>query len=132
MIILGGYGPLYEETRQKAADMGCADRIVIIKYLANPYPLLKACDYFVLSSYYEGFGLVLAEADILGLPCFSTDITGPRKFIHRYGGKLVANSTAGIVRGMKACLFGRIPKRLAIDYEKYNKEAVEQFEALIG
>ncbi len=131
LIILGGYGPLYEETRQKAAGMKCADRIVVIRYLANPYPLLKECDYFVLSSFYEGFGLVLAEADILGIPCFSTNITGPEKFMRQYKGMLVDNSIAGIVRGMKACLNGRVPQRLQIDYEKYNKEAVEQFESLI-
>lgn len=131
LIILGGYGPLYEETKKKAAEMGCSDRIIIIKYLANPYPLLKQCDYFVLSSFYEGFGLVLAEADILGIPCFSTNITGPKKFMRAVKGMLVSNSTAGIVRGMRACLSGKVPKRLQIDYEKYNKEAVEQFESLM-
>ncbi len=130
LILLGGYGPLYEETRKKAAQMDCADRIVIIKYLSNPYPLIKACDYFVLSSFYEGFGLVLAEADILGLPCFSTDITGPKLFMRQYGGKLVENSIPGIINGMRDCLDGTVPEKLQIEYAVYNKEAAEQFEAL--
>ena len=127
---MGGYGPIYEETLQKAERMRCADHIIIIRYLENPYPLLAACDYFVLPSYYEGFGLVLAEADILGIPCFSTRITGPEQFMEQYGGRLVENSTEGIVQGMLDALKGKLPKRLQIDYEKYNKEAVEQFEAL--
>ena len=131
LIILGGYGPLYEATVKKASRMRCADRILVIQYLFNPYPLLKACDYFVLSSFYEGFGLVLAEADILGLPCFSTDITGPSLFMKQYDGLLVENSTAGIVKGMEQCLKGQIPERLQIDYDSYNKEAVAQFEALL-
>lgn len=130
LILLGGYGPLYEETREKAEKMDCADRIIIIKYLSNPYPLIKACDYFVLSSFYEGFGLVLAEADILGLPCFSTEITGPKLFLQQYGGKLVENSVQGIIHGMRDCLSGDVPKKLQIDYEVYNKEAAAQFEAL--
>lgn len=92
---------------------------------------MKACDYLVLPSFYEGFGLVLAEADILGLPCFSTDITGPKLFMERYGGKLVDNSEEGILSGLRDCLAGNVPKRLNIDYQKYNEEAVVQFETLL-
>ena len=99
--------------------------------MSNPYPLIKMCDYFVLPSLYEGFGLVIVEADILGLPCFSADITGPRYFMQKYGGTLVEDSQAGILDGMRACIEGKIPERLNIDYEQYNREAVAQFEALI-
>lgn len=131
LIIVGGYGPLFAKTKERAATMKCADHIVVIKYLSNPYALLKQCDYFVLSSFYEGFGLVLAEADILGVRCFSTDITGPKLFMKQYGGMLVESSEQGILDGMKACLDGKVPEKLNINYERYNKEAVEQFEALI-
>ena len=65
LIILGGYGPLYEETREQAAVSKASDAIVIIKYLNNPYALLAKCDYFILSSYYEGLPVVLTEADIV-------------------------------------------------------------------
>lgn len=131
LIILGGYGKLYQETVDKAAAGSAADHIVVIRYLSNPYALLKQCDYFVLSSFYEGFGLVLAEADIVGLPCFSTDVTGPKMFMEQYGGTLVENSEEGIYRGMLACLAGELPPRLNIDYETYNRECRESFEALM-
>lgn len=131
LIILGGYGALYNKTVKKAAASKAASRIVVIRYMSNPFPLLKQCDYFVLSSFYEGFGLVLAEADLLGLRCFSTDVVGPQKFLQQYGGHLVPSSRDGIVQGMKDCLAGRVPEKLTIDYEQYNKEAVEQFESLL-
>lgn len=131
LIILGGYGYLYEETVQWAAGSPAAEDIVVIKYLSNPYALLAACDYFVLSSFYEGFGLVLAEADIVGLPCVSTDIPGPSGFLGQYGGLLVEDSEDGIVTGMKKCLAGQVPERLQVDYPEYNKEAVAQFEAML-
>jgi CDP-glycerol glycerophosphotransferase len=68
--------------------------------MPNPYNLLARCDYFVLSSLHEGFGLVIAEADILGKPVISTDIEGPRTFMKKNGGTLVENSENGNVLGV--------------------------------
>lgn len=131
LFIVGGYGNLFEKTKKKVKDMGLSDNIIVIRYLSNPYPLVKLCDYFALSSYYEGFGLVLAEADILGVPCFSTRITGPTRFMEGCGGLLVEDSEKGIENGLRACLEGKVPASLNIDYEEYNREAMSQFEALI-
>ena len=131
LFIIGGYGPLFEATKKKVVEMGLLGKVFVIRYMSNPYALIQKCDYFALSSFYEGFGLVLAEADILGLPCFSTDITGPKKFMEQYGGFLVENSEEGIENGLRACLNGKVAKKLQIDYEQYNKEALEQFESLL-
>ncbi len=130
LIIVGGRGVLYEETLKKAQSLNCYDHIVIILYMPNPYALLKRCDYFVFSSRYEGFGLVLAEADILGVRCVSTDIPGPRTFMKKYGGTLVADSEQGVYDGMKLCLDGKVTNTLSVDYEEYNKEAVAEFERI--
>ncbi len=132
LFIVGGYGPLFEKMKKKVLEMGLEENVIVIRYLSNPYPLIKICDYFALSSFYEGFGLVLAEADILGLPCFSTDITGPRKFMQQYGGLLVENSEKGIEDGLRACLRGEAAPKLTVDYEQYNKEAIAQFESLLS
>ena len=130
LIIIGGRGALYEETLKKAQSLDSYDHIVIILYLPNPYALLKQCDYFVFSSHYEGFGLVLAEADILGVRCVSTDIPGPRTFMKKYGGTLVADSEQGVYDGMKLCLDGKVTNTLSVNYEEYNKEAVAEFERI--
>lgn len=132
LIILGGYGNLYEQTVKKAAASKAAERIAVIYYMSNPFPLVKKCDYFVLSSFYEGFGLVLAEADLVGIRCISTAVVGPKIFMENYGGYLMENSEAGILHGMRDCLAGKVPERLTVDYEQYNREAVEQFESLIS
>ncbi len=130
LIIIGGRGALYEETLKKAQSLDSYDHIVIILYLPNPYSVLKRCDYFVFSSHYEGFGLVLAEADILGVRCVSTDIPGPRTFMKKYGGTLVADSEQGVHDGMKLCLDGKVTSTLSVNYEEYNKEAVAEFERI--
>ncbi len=131
LIILGGHGKLYDVIKAQAAASAYADSIFIIKSMSNPYALLKRCDYFVLPSYYEGFGLVLAEADICGLPCISTNIVGPRDFMTRYGGKMCEDSRVGIFRGMKDCFENNVPKKLTVDYDEYNTECAEQFMRLL-
>ena len=42
-------------------------------FLDNPHNIVKQCDYSVLLSDDETWGLVLTEAMILGVPCISTD-----------------------------------------------------------
>ena len=97
--------------------------------MTNPLPIVKACDGFILASHYEGFGLVLAEADILGKPVISTDIPGPKTFMEKNDGTLVDNSEEGLLDGMKLLASGKI-KPMNVDYAKYNEEIVEQFDAL--
>lgn len=133
LIIMGGYSlyGLYEKLGEMVEELGAQDYIILLQNVSNPYPIIKACDYFVLSSHYEGFGLVLAEADILGVPVISTDIPGPRGFMKKYGGTLVENSEAGILEGMKMLHNGQV-KPLTVDYAQYNQEAVAEFEVILS
>jgi glycosyltransferase involved in cell wall biosynthesis len=49
---------------------------------ANPYRYMARADAFVLSSDFEGFGVVLVEALSLGVPVVSTDCpSGPREIL---------------------------------------------------
>lgn len=129
LIIIGGHGNLYNQTLELIKNSPSNNNIIIIKSISNPFAILKQCNYFILSSFYEGFGLVLAEADILGLPVISTDIPGPKIFMEKNNGKLVENSENGIYQGLIKLYDGKI-KAMNVDYEKYNEDAIEQFENL--
>lgn len=131
LIIIGGYGNLYNQTVKLASESSAGKDIVIIKQINNPMPILKKCDLFILSSLYEGFGLVLLEADTLSVPVMSTEIVGPTGFMKAHGGYLVSPDTEGIYAGMQAYERGEIPT-IGLDYEEYNKSAARQFEVIIG
>lgn len=132
LVIMGGssFKNQYDLLLEHIESKNITDKVLLLQKVSNPYPIIKLCDYFVLSSYYEGFGLVLVEADIVGKPVVSTDITGPRGFMEKNNGVLVENSRDGIEKGLKM-LYDNDVKNLCVDYDKYNQEVVEQFEALL-
>lgn len=131
LIIMGGnsFAEGYKKTLSYAEELEIQDAVILLERVSNPYPILKNCDYFVMSSRYEGLGLVLMEADILGVPVISTDIPGPRGFMKKYGGTLVENSVEGIYAGMEMQYRGEVPV-MHVDYAAYNREAVAEFEKL--
>lgn len=126
LIIIGGYGKEYAKIKQMVSESPASKNIVMIRQMNNPMPVLKRCDLFVLSSRYEGFGLVLLEANSLGVPVMSTRITGPTGFMEEHGGYLTEPTEDGILLGLNDFVAGKI-KALEIDYEKYNQNAVAHF-----
>jgi ADP-heptose:LPS heptosyltransferase len=57
-------------------------RCVVLPFSKNPYPLIKNARLLVLSSDFEGFGLVLVEAISCGTPVISTDCKfGPSEIL---------------------------------------------------
>ena len=130
LVIIGGNGKNYQHTLEIINEMESKDNIILVNTVSNPYSILKKCDYFVLSSFYEGFGIVIAEADILKKPVVSTDITGPRNFMRSNGGTLVENSENGLYEGMKLLKNNKV-RLMNVDYEKYNQKAIQEFYKLL-
>lgn len=129
LIIIGGMGTLYADTCKLAASVKSSSHIILIKYMSNPMPVVKACDLFLLSSYYEGQVLVVPEADILGVPAAACDVNGARAFIRQYGGTLLPDSEDGLVQGMEMFLEGKI-HTMHVDYEKRNQDILLKCEKL--
>ena len=77
-----GEGPDESKLIEQARTLELGDRVVFPGFIANPYPWLAAADLFVLSSRWEGFGHVIAEAMVLGTPVLSTRCpSGPDEII---------------------------------------------------
>ncbi len=132
LAIVGGVskGNTYQETLDYANSLPCRDNIALIKRVSNPYPILAASKGLILSSKYEGLGLVLLEAAALGKPAVSTDVQGPHGFMTEHKGILVENSLEGVKAGISALISGDAPK-LDIDFERYNDEANTAFYSLL-
>jgi glycosyltransferase involved in cell wall biosynthesis len=77
-LIVIGEGEERAALEQLAEDLGIADRVAMPGFVANPYAWMRSARLFVLSSRWEGFGNVLAEALACGTPVVATDCpSGP-------------------------------------------------------
>ncbi|MGK7902422.1 MAG: glycosyltransferase [Hormoscilla sp.] len=63
-------------------EMGYSDEVDFPGFVENPYAYMARASVFVLSSIYEGFGNVVAEALATGTPVVSTDCeSGPAEIL---------------------------------------------------
>ena len=125
MIIIGGYGVKWDETIGVVDGLNHRENVTLINNISNPMPILKSCDLFVVSSFYEGWPMVIMEADTLNVPIVATDIVGTQ-WMKDYGGHIVEDSQEGILKGLNDFMNGDVGL-LNIDYERYNKDAVDEF-----
>ncbi|EMA71063.1 glycosyltransferase family 4 protein [Halorubrum distributum] len=82
-LLLVGYGPLQNELREYAEDIGINDRVFITGKI-NPESMPKyyaASDIFVSASQTEGLPITLLEAMAASLPIVGSDIPGINEMI---------------------------------------------------
>ncbi len=77
VLLLIGAGKDEQKLRDQAARMGLADRTLFLGPQPELSKLYSAMDVFVLPSRFEGFGMVLLEAQANGLPCLCSDAVSP-------------------------------------------------------
>jgi glycosyltransferase involved in cell wall biosynthesis len=112
LVILGD-GPLWPELRQMARELPSigtyrpALDIAFAGHAHNPFAYMARASCFVLSSAWEGFGLVLAEALSCGCPVVSTDCrSGPREILDggRYGRLAPVGDVEALAEAIEATL----------------------------
>jgi len=72
-LLLLGDGPLKENIKKQASDLGIDRKIIFAGFHQNPYPIIKNAKIYIASSDYEGFLIALVEALVLGIPVISTN-----------------------------------------------------------
>ena len=86
-IELIGDGPNLEKITNMVKEKNISDKVKVLGLKTNPYPYIKNADFFVLSSYMEGYGIVIKEALLLKTKIITTDVVGPREILEdgKYG-----------------------------------------------
>lgn len=70
-----GEGPLEAELKSLAKSLGVSHSILWLGKVDNVFEYLLESDFFILSSIYEGFGMVILEAIDAGVPIVCSNIT---------------------------------------------------------
>ena len=88
LMILGDVDPREPEVKPELEGLikkfGLQDDVLFLGFVENPYAYMARANVFVLSSIYEGFGNVVAEAIAAGTPVVSTDCeSGPAEILNK-------------------------------------------------
>ena len=87
-LIIVGDGPDLDLMKEFSKELKLENKIFFIGRKKNPYVWLDNCNLFVLSTKFEGFGLVLTESMLLNKKVLSSDcLVGPKEIVEngKYG-----------------------------------------------
>ena len=77
MLLLLGKGPLEQDIRSLASEMGISEHVQFAGVRQNVNDYYQAMDAFCFPSYWEGLGMVAVEAQSSGLSCITSDAIPP-------------------------------------------------------
>ena len=84
-LFLVGEGDRMDECKTLSAGLGLTDRVHFMGRRSDIAELLKASDYVVMSSHYEGLSLSSVEGMSVGKPFIASDVDGLREVVKGYG-----------------------------------------------
>lgn len=114
-----GYGSDEAMIREKIKETQMEERFVLIGKKENPYPYVKATDFYIQPSRYEGKAVTVREAQILEKPVIITNYpTAQSQLNDGVDGIIVPDSIEGAADGIEAFLKDKDKQNRIIAYLK--------------
>lgn len=125
LIRLIGDGAEHEKYIKSIKRAGLEDCFEILGKQDNPYPYYIASDILIMSSMFEGYGIVLDEAKVLHVPIISTDVADAKYVVNepKYG-FICKNSEDGVYQAMKKAIKTGIPNTVRYKASNHNKKNI--------
>ncbi len=120
-LYLIGDGPLKKDLSKMIKDLDIENYVTLCGYKKNPYSIMNQMDGFVLTSRYEGQGMVFLEAKALGL-----DIVMP-KHLEQYVDGI--KGTNDIIKSL--CDLKKHSKKYN-SLKEYNEKSIDEFNKMIN
>jgi len=111
-----GEGPEHDHFCQMINQYGLNDRITIHPFTNNVQQYYSRSQVYVLSSRWEGFGLVLVEAMSHGLPVVSSDIPTSKELLGDFGLYFRSGDATDLAR--------KLDDATRIDWQKKSDQAI--------
>lgn len=114
-----GFGADENLIRQKIAETGMQDHVIILGKKENPYPYVKACDIYVQPSRYEGKSVTVREAQMLCKPVVVTNYpTASSQIKNGIDGVIVSMDNEGCAKGLADFILDKAKQSLIVEYLK--------------
>lgn len=118
-----------EKLKRICVENGIADSVSFLGYVAEIKPLMEKAKCLIVGSFYEGFGMMTAEANMVGCPVIGRNTAGTREILDFTGGGILCDSIEDFLKAMKK-IWLKNSDELTIDMKQasclaqnnYNKE----------
>ena len=127
LVLVCPHGPLKSKTINRVRNSSARESIVILGGMNNPYPLLSNCDAFVLSSNYEGLGLVVYEALALETDVITVDLPETIQYLEEDQAIIVDNNAKGIYNGLYKHRYNQYEIK-PFNFEPFRQSSIKEFE----
>ena len=84
-LLLAGDGTRRNELETLVSELNVSHRVNFLGIRTDVYALYKMCDYGILSSHWEGFGLAAVEAMASGIPTIASNVDGLAQVVENAG-----------------------------------------------
>lgn len=114
-----GFGADENLIRQKIAEAGMQEHVIILGKKENPYPYIKACDIYVQPSRYEGKSVTVREAQMLYKPVVVTNYpTASSQIEDGVDGVIVPMDNEGCAKGLAEFILYEAKQSQIVEYLK--------------
>ena len=114
-----GFGADENLIRQKIAEAGMQEHVIILGKKSNPYPYIKACDVYVQPSRYEGKSVTVREAQMLYKPVVVTNYpTASSQIQDGIDGVIVPMDNEGCAKGLADFILDEAKQSQIVEYLK--------------
>lgn len=96
-----GDGKEHQSIETLIQDKGLDGRVFLLGEQDNPYRYMINADMLVVPSYHEAAPVVFQEAQVLGLPVFTTNTLSANEMVSDRYGMVVENSEEAMIKGMQ-------------------------------
>lgn len=126
-LLLLGEGELMQKTMQFTILQNLQNRIYFLGYQSNVYSYIKACNLFILSSHWEGFGLVSVESMACGCPVIASNVDGLKEVVNGAGVLFTPHDEKELAEKIidlssNNCLYNKIQEE---GYKRADKYSIE-------
>jgi glycosyltransferase involved in cell wall biosynthesis len=140
-LLILGEGEKRFELEAMVSSLGLENDVQMPGFVPNPYMYMARASVFVLSSAWEGFSNVIAEALACGVPVVSTDCpSGPAEILEngKFGKLVPVGDPNAMARAILATLDSIPDRRLlrqraqVFSLETVTSQYIDLFESLLG